>query len=210
MKRVWIASGLLFAALVATGAAYMGGSLSPTASGLASYATGAMAALEVLDEPLVAPEQAFQSQAGTVSLPDFKGRVLLVNLWATWCAPCVIEMPALDRLQADMGGADFEVVAISLDRGGMDEASAFYDRLKLSNLQVYADPKWDVARALSVRGLPVSLLIDRDGHIVGRLVGAAEWDSDETRALVTYLTSGQPSANPSAAQGQGGAREHVG
>jgi thiol-disulfide isomerase/thioredoxin len=108
-----------------------------------------------------------QGQAGT--LADFKGRVVLVNLWATWCVPCRKEMPALDRLQAALGGPDFEVVPISIDRGGVETMRKFYTETGLHNLGMYLDVSGQSLRALGAIGLPTTLLLDRSGREVGRI-----------------------------------------
>jgi thiol-disulfide isomerase/thioredoxin len=117
-------------------------------------------------------------------LSDFAGRVVLLNLWATWCAPCVREMPTLDRLQAELGGPDFEVVALSSDRAGAAAVEPFFRTHGLSRLGVYLDPQGEATRALGTRGLPTTVLIDREGREVGRLEGVAEWDSPEAKALI--------------------------
>ena len=136
---------------------------------------------------LPAPGTAFADDTGrSVSLADFRGRVVLVNLWATWCQPCIREMPALDRLAAAMKGTDFAVVLISQDRGGAHVAGPFLQQLGLKVLQTYLDPKSAVGQAFAVRGLPTSILIDRDGTELGRLEGAEEWDGAAAQALLRW------------------------
>ena len=139
----------------------------------------------VIDPPRPAPAAPFDDAAGqTHTLADFRGRVVLLNLWATWCAPCVQEMPALDRLQAQLGGADFTVVALSQDRQGATVVKPFYDKRTLTHLDVAIDTKGAMTRALEVQALPATFLIDRQGRLVGRLDGAAEWDSPDWGALL--------------------------
>ena len=154
---------------------------------------GRMEQFNLNTPPLPVPETRFRDASGkAVSLADFRGRVLLVNFWATWCAPCVQEMPSLDRLQADMGGKDFAVLAINEDRTGADVATPFLDKHGWKNLSVNVDDKMALARALGVRGMPSSFIIDRDGRIVGMLTGAAEWDSADAKALIRhYLKAGK-------------------
>nr|WP_207456884.1 TlpA disulfide reductase family protein [Azospirillum sp. SYSU D00513] len=118
-------------------------------------------------------------QGNATDLGAFKGRVVLLNLWATWCAPCVKEMPALDRLQAQLGGPGFEVVALSLDRGGKEQVDPFYEKTGINNLKRYYDTPSASMRALTLRGLPTTLLIDAQGRELGRIEGAVEWDSPE-------------------------------
>lgn len=119
-----------------------------------------------------------------VGLEAFKGRVVLLNLWATWCAPCRKEMPALDRLQGALGGKDFEVVAISLDRAGAGPSKKFLDETGVKNLKLYIEPTAKLGAELKAIGLPVTILIDRAGREIGRLVGPAEWDHADAQALV--------------------------
>ena len=134
------------------------------------------------------PEVAFVDQAGAaVSLSDFRGGVVLVNFWATWCAPCIREMPALDRLQAALGGARFTVLLVSIDRGGAKVAAAFLKRLGVTRLRTHLDPKRKLARAFAIVGLPTSILIDGAGREVGRIQGAAEWDAPEARELIRHF-----------------------
>lgn len=153
--------------------------------------SGASADFTPIDPPRPAPVLDVVDAAGRrVSLADFRGRVVVLNLWATWCVPCVKEMPALDRLQADLGGPGFQVVALSLDRGGRPVVEAFFHKQGLGSLPIYLDPSAVALRALKPRGLPTSLLIDRDGNEVGRLEGAADWDSPEAKRLIGHFLKG--------------------
>jgi thiol-disulfide isomerase/thioredoxin len=147
-----------------------------------------------LDKPQPAPPVEFATRTGEpVRLADFHGRVVLVNLWATWCAPCVREMPSLDRLQARLG-SDLTILALSEDRGGARVVDPFLEKLGLGKLAIYLDPKGAVGQAFAVRGLPTSLLIDRDGNIRARLEGAAAWDAPAMiETLQQYLDPPGPS-----------------
>jgi thiol-disulfide isomerase/thioredoxin len=130
--------------------------------------------------PRQLPEIQFENGQGeAMSLADFRGKVVLLNIWATWCAPCRREMPTLERLQATLGGPAFQVVALSLDRKGLPVVQEFYTELGLETLPIYVAESGDAQRALSVLGLPTTLLLDRDGNEIGRLLGPAEWDSPE-------------------------------
>lgn len=147
--------------------------------------TGSVGAFQKTGKPVA--EISFKTGEGkTVALADMRGKVVLLNLWATWCGPCVREMPTLDRLQAELGGPAFEVVALSSDHGGAKAVEPFLRDNKLNNLGVYLDPTSQATRALEPRGLPTTLLIDKDGREVGRLEGAAEWDSAEAKALIRH------------------------
>ena len=126
--------------------------------------------------PLPAPAVSFVDLAGNpASLSEFNGKVVLVNLWATWCEPCLREMPSLERLQSRLGDK-IVVVAISEDRGGSKTVEPFVGKLGLKSVKIYLDPKSAVERAFKVQGLPTSFLIDREGRVLGRVEGAAEWD----------------------------------
>ena len=138
------------------------------------------------------PALAFTDGAGhPASLADFKGKVVLLNLWATWCAPCVREMPSLDRLQAALGGADFQVVALAEDRGGGAVVLPFLEKLGLRSLSPYLDAPGAAAQAFGAPGLPTTVLIGRDGREAGRTLGAAEWDSPESRRMIDGLIAGK-------------------
>lgn len=137
--------------------------------------------------PVPAPRAYFAGAEGQeLALTDFLGRTVLLNLWATWCAPCVEEMPALDRLEATLGGAGFHVIAVSQDRGGPGAVVPFFAQQQLRTLVPYTDPKGTVGNAFRARGLPTSYLIDPMGFVVGILEGAADWDSEDALALIRH------------------------
>ena len=145
------------------------------------------------DRPRPVPEVPFTDRDGhTRMLADWKGKVILVNFWATWCAPCVAEMPALDRLQKEVGSGDFEVVAISVDQGGMKPVEPFLARYQLSSLTPYLNPDASLFRALGEKSLPVTYIIGRDGRAVGRMEGAAEWDSAGGKSLIRHYLKQPP------------------
>ncbi len=126
------------------------------------------------------PDLAFIDGEGNPrTLADFRGRAVLLNIWATWCVPCRREMPTLDRLQAKLGGSDFEVVALSIDRNGLDAVKPFYRELGLKSLGIYIDQSGKAASKLGTLGVPTTLLIDREGREVARKLGPEEWDSPE-------------------------------
>jgi thiol-disulfide isomerase/thioredoxin len=137
------------------------------------------------DPPQALGEVNFVDGSGAArTLADFRGKVVLLNLWATWCAPCREEMPSLDRLQADLGSDKFEVVALAVDRTGADAARKFLDEIGVKSLKLYADPTTRSGSALRAVGMPTTILIDAEGREIGRLPGPAEWDSEAAKALV--------------------------
>lgn len=142
------------------------------------------AAMTLHDEPRPIAELRFEDGAGKpLTLADFRGKVVLLNIWATWCGPCRAEMPTLDRLQAMLGGPDFEVVALSIDRAGMGVVDRFYAEIGVTHLARYIDTSAKAARDLGAYGLPTTLLIDRQGREIARHVGPAEWDTPSMAAF---------------------------
>lgn len=138
------------------------------------------AELAVHDEPRSLPRIEFENDAGeTLTLDDFRERIVVLNLWATWCPPCRREMPALDRLQAELGGPEFEVVALSVDRAGMEVVDEFFAETGVEHLVPYIDTSMRVLPRLGVSGLPTTLVIDRRGREIGRRVGEADWATKE-------------------------------
>jgi len=165
------------------------------AASLAPLAKGELAALTVAGEPRRPEPFAFERDGGAkVTLADFKGRALLLNLWATWCAPCRAEMPALDRLEAAKGGPGFQVVAVNVDTARLDKRDAFLDGVGVKTLARYADPSGEVFETLrkdgKALGLPVTLIIDKHGCEVGAVEGGVKWDSAQAQALVGALKGG--------------------
>jgi len=131
------------------------------------------------------------------SLPDFRGKVVLLNIWATWCIPCRKEMPALDRLQSTIGDGEFNIVPLSIDRGGMDVVRKFYAEVGIKKLGMYRDKSGSATRELGAVGIPTTLLIDREGREIGRLIGPAEWDSPEMIKFIRCVISGDGAARSS-------------
>ena len=147
----------------------------------------ALGKFAVVSPPQPAPALRFIARDGAAKqLADFKGRWLLVNLWATWCAPCVKEMPSLDRMQARLGPAA-DVVAISEDRGGAAAVDRFLAEHAVKTLAIGLDQTGSIANALHIQGLPTSFLIDPQGRIVAKLEGAAAWDVGPTLATLRGL-----------------------
>ena len=145
--------------------------------------------------PIAIADPGFQDLTGTAQhFADFKGKFLIVNLWATWCVPCRAEMPSLDRLQAQAGGPDFEVVAINVDTARRERAPAFLNEIGVHGLKRYADPSADSFETLRLAGkalgLPTSLLIDKQGCELETVAGPANWDSRDALEVVKALAGG--------------------
>ena len=142
-------------------------------------------------EPRPMPELAFEDDMGRKRAhSEFRGKVVLLNIWATWCVPCREEMPALDRLQQKLGGPEFEVLALSIDAGGAPAVRRFYDEIGIRALAIYVDPGIRATSSLQVIGLPTTLLVDRKGREIGRHLGPAQWDAAEAvRTIVRYVES---------------------
>jgi thiol-disulfide isomerase/thioredoxin len=155
------------------------------ASSGSAFNFGKMAAFVKEATPAPLPNITFQDASGKdVTLSSFKGKTILLNLWATWCQPCREEMPALDRLQKALGSDKFEVVALSLDREGYAASRKFLDKLKANAVNLYADPTAKQGMELKLIGMPTTILINKNGLEIGRLAGSAEWDSDDAKKLI--------------------------
>lgn len=144
--------------------------------------------------PRPLPELAFEDGEGRRrTLADFRGKIVLLNVWATWCVPCREEMPALDRLQQKLGGPGFEVVAMSIDADGPAAVKSFYDEIGIQALAIYVDPKSRATANLAILGIPTTLLIDRQGREIGRRTGPAQWDGAEAvRMIEGHLNVAKP------------------
>ena len=158
---------------------------------IASLRAGDMGKLAVHAEPVAAIAGAFQDVDGTpMTLADLEGRVTVVNFWATWCAPCREEMPTLSALQSALGGDDFRVVTIATGRNDPAAMARFFEEIGVTNLPLYRDPRQELARDMGVMGLPATIILDREGREVARLLGDADWNSDSARAIVQAIIGG--------------------
>jgi len=138
------------------------------------------------------PELRFEdANGGAHTLADFHGKVVLLNIWATWCEPCREEMPALDRLQSQLGGERFQVVPLCVDLQGIAIARKFYAQVGIKALPLYIDPSAKAAFTLDAPGLPVTLLVARDGREIGRHLGAVKWDSPEVVEQLRRITTSE-------------------
>jgi thiol-disulfide isomerase/thioredoxin len=165
-----------------------------TASRIAPLARGEVAALAVARTPFLVPDLSFKDGDGHEhSLNDWRGRTVLLNLWATWCVPCRKEMPALDTLQADLGGASFDVVAVNIDTRDPQKPLTFLKDIGVTHLAYYSDQSAKVFQDLKVAGkafgMPTTLLVDRSGCEIGEMAGPAEWASADGLKLVSAAAS---------------------
>jgi len=124
------------------------------------------------------------------TLADYKAKVILLNIWATWCQPCRVEMPAIERLHQRLGGRDFQIVSVSIDADGDSVVAAYARDLGLT-FQILHNQSGDIQQIYQTTGVPESFVIDRDGIIVKKVIGAAEWDGPVNETLIERLTDGQ-------------------
>jgi thiol-disulfide isomerase/thioredoxin len=156
---------------------------------IAPFARGEVAAVNIATSPLKVPDLAFQDAAGKpLSLKHWRGRTVLLNLWATWCVPCRKEMPALDALENRLGGPGFEVVAVNIDTRDVDKPKAWLNELGVHKLAYYADPSartfQDLKAVGRAFGMPTTLLVDPNGCEIGTIAGPAEWASEDAIKLI--------------------------
>jgi len=150
--------------------------------------TGDMRKLQFHATPKSVPDIAFDTaDGGTATLADYRGKLVVVNFWATWCAPCRKEMPMLDALQDQMGGETFEVVTIATGRNAPPAMKAFFEEIGVQHLPLHKDDNSALARAMGVLGLPVTLILSPEGVELARLTGDADWSSDSAKAILQAL-----------------------
>ncbi|WP_245759155.1 TlpA family protein disulfide reductase [Tranquillimonas alkanivorans] len=186
MKKV-LTSALLYTAVL-TGA---NGALADT-SALEALREGDMRKLTFHSEPQAASDATFTDpEGGEHALSDYAGKHVLLNFWATWCAPCREEMPALDALQAELGGETFEVVPVATGRNTLAGIEDFFGEEGIETLPILLDPKQALARDMAVFGLPVTVILDPEGREIGRLQGGADWAGDSAKAILRALIAGE-------------------
>ena len=187
IRKTLAAIGLAALVLAQSSPVSAGGQLA-AAGGSPSAPEGPFARNFTFSDLMVpAPSTTFHTLEGAaVSFADFRGKLLLVNFWATWCAPCVEEMPALERLHSELADEGLAVLAVSQDRDGAAVVEPFLARIELQQLPVYLDATGVLGRAFALKGLPTTFLIDREGRVLAGLVGPAEWDSPEALAFLRH------------------------
>jgi thiol-disulfide isomerase/thioredoxin len=162
----------------------------PVAADVASLRDGDMQKLVLLETPVTLPEAVLlDAEDGEQSLADYKGKWVVLNFWATWCAPCRHEMPSLERLQAAM--PEIAVVPVATGRNAVEGIRRFFEDAGVKTLPILRDPQSDLARGMHVLGLPVTVILNPEGQEVARLIGDAEWDSDSAKAVLGALVKGQ-------------------
>ncbi len=154
---------------------------------------GTVADFTLMDAPRPMPLDPFADETGAErTMADYLGRIVLVNFWATWCLPCRVEMPALNRLEAALGGPDFAVLPIALDREGAEIVVPYYEEVGLDRLPIAIDADNGTADALGIKQLPTTILVNRDGMGIGYYLGPAEWDSSDAQDLMRwYIEQGR-------------------
>ena len=150
--------------------------------------TGDMRKLAIHDAPLAGSDVSFLSETGEeMTLAQFEGQHVVLNFWATWCAPCRVEMPHLSALQEEMGSEDFSVVTIATGRNPREGMEAFFAEIGVDNLPLHTDPRQELARSLGVLGLPVTLILDPEGREIARLQGEADWSAEAATTLLAEI-----------------------
>ncbi|NVO26568.1 TlpA family protein disulfide reductase [Donghicola sp. C2-DW-16] len=179
-----VKSLLLYTAmcLVANGPAF-----AADTAALGALRDGDMKKLSFHADPQPVSALEFSGPDGAGKLSDFKGQIVLVNFWATWCAPCRKEMPMLSALQTELAGDDFRVVTLATGRNAPEGIAKFFDEIGVENLPHYMDHRQAIAREMGVLGLPVTVILNREGQEIGRLMGDADWSSDSAKAILTAL-----------------------
>ncbi len=154
---------------------------------LHKFATGSLKKLIVMDGAPAQPSRQFSGpNEKMVSLKDFRGDVVVLNVWATWCGPCIAEIPSLDALQGEYEDKGLQVIAVSMDRHRV-EADSFYKTIKIKHLKLYHDKSLSIAADVGVQGLPISVFYGKSGHEVARIPGEVDWQSQEVKAFLAHL-----------------------
>lgn len=183
----FLRSAILYAGLALCANTAVAGTAADTAA-LEALRTGDMEKLVFLSEPAAAPDTAFTDPDNAEHrLSQFKGKYVLLNFWATWCAPCRKEMPMLSALQSEFGGDRFEVVTIATGRNSVTGIQKFFEEIGVTNLPLFLDPKQQLARDMAVLGLPISVILNPEGQEIARMRGDATWNSDSAKAIIAAL-----------------------
>lgn len=183
--------GKLKSLLLYTALSLVANAATADTTALAALREGDMRKLAIHAEPMPGSEVVFMTHEGEdVTLEDYEGKFIVLNFWATWCAPCRKEMPQLAELQTKLGGDDFDVVTVATGRNPAPAIEKFFAEIGVENLPKHTDERQNLARSFGVLGLPVTLILDRDGNEIARLQGDADWSSDSAIAILTALLDG--------------------
>lgn len=189
MKPVLFA--LLYAGLALSANPVTASGLSPAdLEALSEMREGTMKKLAFIDPVDVSSTSFFDANGNEVKISDSNGKIRVLNFWATWCAPCREEKPALDALNKQLKGPDFEVIAVATGRNKMEAIERFNEEHNVTTLEVFVDPKSSAARSMGVLGLPVTVILDRDGNEIARLQGGAVWDDGNARKILQQIIDG--------------------
>ena len=181
----YLLAAVLYTALAATANADMGNLEAPR--------EGDMRKLQIHSAARPAPDTVFLHADGSeLRLSDYQGKVVVLNFWATWCAPCRKEMPALSAVQQTLGGADLIVLTVATGPNPPAKIAAFFETIGVSNLPAHRDPRQNLARAMNVLGLPVTAILDRSGAEIARLLGDANWHSASALAILKAVIAQEP------------------
>lgn len=183
-------SALLYGALI-FGASPAAADLSADdVAALKEARVGDMKKLVIHKAPRDRIEKAFQTADGSdMSIADFAGKVMVVNFWATWCPPCRKEMPYLDALKGEIGGDDVDVIAIAMDRASVGKIEDFYASIDAAHLEILREPSLRIGTEAGILGMPVTIILDREGREVARLQGEAKWDGPDAKDMIARIVA---------------------